>query len=121
MAEQTKLPPAFKELERFVEAWDQPSLTERYAQRLARPMEELSDFHGHMMARGKEIIAYLDAKKFSEYSQEDLRLARLMFALGPVAQAVEVYKTQKVPNTGATSFEFITETELTPGSALLKR
>jgi len=117
---QPKLPSAFGELERFVEKWDRPGTAARYAERVSSSMAELTDFHDHMMSRAQEIIAHLDRKKFAEYSDEDTRLARLMFAFAIAAQAVEVYKTQVVPDTGSARFEYVTETEITPNSVLMK-
>ena len=45
-----------------------------------------------------EIKTYLDAKDFVDYSEEDRRLARLVFAWVPVAEAVEVFKQPRVPD-----------------------
>src|SRR5262245_51441070 len=103
----SKLPPGFTELERFVDKWDRPGTQQRYAERVASSMGEMTDFHDHMMSRGAEIIRYLDTKEFVEYSDADTRLARLMFAFGIVAQAVEVYKSPIVPDTGSAAFEYV--------------
>jgi hypothetical protein len=92
------LPAQFSELIGFVDKWDRPGTNERYAQRLASSMAELEAFHGAVRKRLDEIKAYLDAKAFAEYSDADERLARLVFAWVPVAEAVEVFKQPRVPD-----------------------
>ena len=114
-----KLPTQFAELERFTDKWDLPDTNSRYRARLSSSLDELRDFHDAVLPRGKEIITYLDGKRFSQYSQGDLSLARLMFALAIVAQAVEIYKSVAVPDTGSASFNVMTTTELIRGSALM--
>lgn len=115
----TTLPAQFAELDRFVEQWDRPGTNERYAQRVAHSMADLQDFHKNLMARGEEIKSYLDSKPFSKYSEQDTCLARLMFAFSITAGAVEIYKTQVVPDTGTARFDCKVETELTPASPLM--
>lgn len=92
------IPEQFSELSRFTAAWDHPGTNERYAQRLASSIGELEDFHGALRARLPEIKIYLDGKDFADYSDEDRRLARLVFAWVIVAEAVEVFKQPRVPD-----------------------
>ena len=54
------LPPAFADLERFA-AWCLPTEAERYAKRLASPMDELQAFYDAAFPRLEEILAYLDS------------------------------------------------------------
>ena len=95
---ETSLPAPFGDLSRFVAKWDHPGTNERYAMRLASTMPELQDFHDAVLPRVEAIRAYLDAKSFDEYTDSDLRLARLVFAWVPVAEAVEVFKQPRVPH-----------------------
>ena len=92
------LPEQFSELSRFAEKWDHPGTNERYAERLATRIGELEEFHGALRARLPEIKTYLDGKAFSDYSEQDRLLARLVFAWVPVAEAVEVFKQPRVPD-----------------------
>ncbi|HLY56913.1 MAG TPA: hypothetical protein VKS60_15220 [Stellaceae bacterium] len=94
----TALPEPFSELSGFVEKWDLPGTNERYACRLSSSIRELEDFHGALRARLPEIKAYLDGKPFADYTEDDRRLARLVFAWVPVAEAVEVFKQPRVPD-----------------------
>jgi hypothetical protein len=92
------LPAQFAELQRFVAKWDKPGTAERYAVRLASTMEELQDFHDALLPRMAAIRAYLDAKSFDAYSDADRRLGRLAFAWISAAEAVEVFKQPRVPD-----------------------
>jgi hypothetical protein len=92
------LPTQFSELERFVAKWDVRGLNARYAIRLASKMEELQEFHDAVMPLLPKIKTYLDSKPLNDYSDEDRRLGRLMFAWVPAAAAVEVFKQPRVPD-----------------------
>src|SRR3984957_3141897 len=92
------LPAQFADLERFVAKWDKPGTAERYAVRLASTMEELQGFHGALLARMASIRAYLDAQSFDAYSDAVRRLGRLAFAWISAAEAVEVFKQPRVPD-----------------------
>jgi hypothetical protein len=92
------LPEQFAELQRFVAKWDKPGTAERYAVRLASTMEDLQDFHDALFQRMVTIRAYLDGKSFDAYSDADRRLGRLAFAWISAAEAVEVFKQPRVPD-----------------------
>jgi hypothetical protein len=92
------LPEQFADLLRFVAKWDKPGTAERYAVRLASTMEELQDFHDALLPRMAVIRAYLDGKSFDAYSDADRRLGRLAFAWISAAEAVEVFKQPRVPD-----------------------
>ena len=92
------LPEQFASLERFVAKWDKQGTAERYAVRLASTMEELQDFHDALLPRMADIRAYLDGKSFDAYSDADRRLGRLAFAWISAAEAVEVFKQPRVPD-----------------------
>jgi hypothetical protein len=90
------LPASFADLERFVLKWDKPGTNERYSERLASTMTELRDFHAAVRDRLTDIQAHLDPIPFAQYQEQDRRLARLVFAWVPVAEAVEVFKQPRV-------------------------
>lgn len=95
---QTSVPSPFAELARFIPKWDHADSNARYAERLSSNIGELEDFHAAVRDRLPEIKAYLDDKPFADYSEEDRLLARLVFAWVPVAEAVEVFKQPRVPD-----------------------
>jgi hypothetical protein len=92
------LPEQFADLQRFVPKWDKPGTAERYAVRLASTMEELQDFHDAILPRMAAIKAHLDSKSFSAFSDADRCLGRLAFAWISAAEAVEVFKQPRVPD-----------------------
>jgi hypothetical protein len=106
------LPPQFADLERFAQDWDLPGTNARYAKRLASRMEVMSSFFEAMMDRVEAVKAYLDSKSFGDYSDQDRRLARLMFAVGVVGPAVEIFRQPAVPDSAASAFVVVQEPEL---------
>jgi hypothetical protein len=92
------LPEQFADLERFVAKWDRQGTAERYTVRLASTMEELQDFHDALLPRMAGIRAHLDGKSFEAFSDADRRLGRLAFAWISAAEAVEVFKQPRVPD-----------------------
>ena len=95
---ETLLPSDFEHLTPYVEKWDLPGTNERYAERLGSSFDELQAFHQAIDQEFESIKAYLDAKSFADYDEGDRRLARLVFAWLPVAEAVEVFKQPRVPD-----------------------
>ncbi|MEM8563009.1 MAG: hypothetical protein AAGF57_12275 [Pseudomonadota bacterium] len=106
------LPSMFADLERFGDKWDLPDYNARYEARLTSSMDELTDFFETILNRIDAIKAYLDDIPLTEYSDEDKCLARLMFAFGVVGPAVEIFRTQRVPDSGATSFTMTLDTDI---------
>lgn len=98
MEQQNKLPKAFSELEPFVSQWSNARMADQYAARLASSMSEMQVFHDAMKPQIPAIRTYLDEIKFSDYSPADAALAHLLFGWVPVAEAVEVFKQVRVPD-----------------------
>ena len=92
------LPEHFADLQRLVAKWDRQGTAERYAVRLASTIEELQDFHDTILPRMPAIRAHLDGKSFKAYSDADRCLGRLAFAWISAAEAVEVFKQARVPD-----------------------
>jgi hypothetical protein len=105
------LPSAFASLERYAPIWDLPDTNARYAKRLESTLNDLKRFFEDMMARVNDIKTYLDTKSFADYTDQDRRLARLMFALGVVGPAVEMFKQPAVPDTASSTFLVLREWE----------
>ena len=106
------LPKQFSDLETYVDKWDLPDFNARYAVRLGSSMDELREFYGVMLARAEAIKTYLDQRAFDQYGEQDKRLARLMFAMGVVGPAVDIFRSPAVPDSGATSFDMVMDVEL---------
>jgi hypothetical protein len=95
---ETILPEQFADLQRFVAKWDRQGTAERYAVRLASTMDEMQDFHDAILPRMPAIRAHLDGKSFNAYLDADRCLGRLAFAWISAAEAVEVFKQPRVPD-----------------------
>src|SRR5581483_1704075 len=91
-----RLPDAFAELERFVDAWALPSETARSRKRLASTMDEIQAFYDAMLPKGEAILAHLaaagDPATDADLSEETRTLFRLMLSLAEVAPAVEIFR-----------------------------
>ena len=59
MAE-TLLPPEFADLEPFAATWCLATEPERFAQRMAVPMDEMQKFYDAVTARADEALTYCD-------------------------------------------------------------
>jgi hypothetical protein len=106
--ENAKLPTQFAELQVFVEKWHKPGMGEQYAERLNSSMAELQEFYNAVKPRVLEIREYLDGKAFANYTDGDRVLGRLAIAWVPVAEAVEVFKQARVPDSKI-YWEFVEE------------
>lgn len=107
-----RLPEQFAQLERFVDLWDLPDINTRYRQRLASSMEDMQEFNDAIVACAEDVKTYLDGMSFEDYSDEDRRLARLMFSFSIVAQSVQIYKQPAVPDAGNRMFDAVNELKL---------
>lgn len=104
----TKLPAQFADLEPFAD-WALPSERERYAKRLASTMDELQAFYDAAYPRLVESKEYLQQLSLDGISDEDKHLVWLFCALVTVSFPIEVWRQQRVPDSGASSFDAILE------------
>ncbi len=95
------LPQGFESLLPFVDQWGGlQSQTDRYLKRQASTMDELRRFHGASAPLLEKVFAHLDRFPFDEnLPDKEGRLFRLMLGLIEAAQAVEIFKTPRVPHT----------------------
>jgi hypothetical protein len=105
----TSLPQAFSELEPFVADWALATRAERYAARLDRPFPELIAFYDAIAPRGEEAIAYLDRLDLNALPDDATRLLRLLYSMILVSYAVNVFKQNRIPDSGAAFFEMVAE------------
>ena len=102
------LPPAFADLEPFA-AWCLPTEAERYAKRLASPMDELQAFYDAAFPRLEEMLAYLDSFDLDSLPDDAGRLLLLAYSLVNVSFPVEVWRQARVPDSGAASMDAVVE------------
>ena len=106
------LPQAFSELEPYVADWALATRAERYAARLDRPFDELVAFYDAIAPRAEEAIAYLDVLDINALSDEATRLLHLLYSMILVSYAVNIFKQNRIPDSGAAFFEMVAEPAL---------
>ena len=105
----TLLPEQFAELEPFVDMWSLASESERYAQRLGSTMDEMQTFYDAIVPRADEAMTYLEQFPLDALPDEALALLHLLYSMIQVSFPVEVWRQPRVPDTGAATFDCITE------------
>lgn len=105
----TLLPEQFAELEPFVDTWSLASESERYAQRLGSTMDEMQTFYDAIVPRADEAMTYLEQFPLDALPDEALALLHLLYSMIQVSFPVEVWRQPRVPDTGAATFDCITE------------
>src|SRR5215813_14841110 len=103
------LPRGFSDLEPLVADWALPTRAERYAARLDRPFPELVAFYDAVAPRAEEAIAYLDGLDINALPEDATRLLHLLYSMALVSYAVNVFKQNRIPDSGAAFFEMVAE------------
>jgi hypothetical protein len=103
------LPDGFSELETYVADWALPTRAERYAARLDRPFDELVAFYDAVAPRAEQAIAYLDGLDVNALPEDANRLLHLLYSMVLVSYAVNVFKQNRIPDSGAAFFEMVAE------------
>ena len=104
-----KLPDGFSELETYVADWALPTRAGRYAARLDRPFDDLVAFYDAVAPRAEEAVAYLDGLDINALPEDATRLLHLLYSLILVSYAVNVFKQNRIPDSGAAFFEMVAE------------
>ena len=103
------LPQAFSDLEPLVAAWALPTRAERYEARLSEPYDELVAFYDAIAPRAEEAIAYLNGLDINELPEDAERLLHLLYSMILVSYAVNVFKQNRIPDSGAAFFAMVAE------------
>ena len=103
------LPQAFSELEPYVADWALATRAERYAARLDRPFDELVAFYDAIAPRAEDAIAYLDGLDIDTLPADAARLLHMLYSMILVSYAVNVFKQNRIPDSGAAFFEMVAE------------
>ncbi len=107
-----QLPEGFTELEPWVEDWALATRAERYAARLDRPFDELVAFYDGIAPHAERAIAYLDARDINDLGPEATRLMHLLYSMILVSYAVNIFKQNRIPDSGAAFFDMVAEPAL---------
>jgi hypothetical protein len=103
------LPETFSELEPYVADWALATRAERYTARLERPFDDLVAFYDVIAPRAEEAISYLDGLDVNALPADATRLLRLLYSMILVSYAVNVFKQNRIPDSGAAFFEMVAE------------
>jgi hypothetical protein len=104
-----ELPEGFAELEPFVATWALPTRAERYAARLDQPFDDLVAFYDAVAPRAEEAVAYLDGLDINALPPDATRLLHMLYSMVLVSYAVNVFKQNRIPDSGAAFFEMVSE------------
>lgn len=103
------LPEQFCELDSYVARWSLSTRRQRYAARLDRPFDELTAFYDAVAPRAEEAVAYLDALDIDDLPEDATRLLHLLYSFVLVSYAVNVFKQNRIPDSGAAFFDMVAE------------
>ena len=103
------LPEQFSDLDGFVSTWALPTRQQRYAARLGQPFDELATFYDAVAPRAEEAVAYLDALDIDDLPEDATRLLHLLYSFILVSYAVNVFKQNRIPDSGAAFFDMVAE------------
>lgn len=104
-----QLPPAFSDLEPFVADWALPTRAQRYEARLSKPFDELVRFYDAVAPRAEEAIAYLNLLDIDDLPEDAAALLHMLYSMILVSYAVNVFKQNRIPDSGAAFFEMVAE------------
>jgi hypothetical protein len=102
------LPAEFADLEQFSD-WAVPTERARYAKRLSSTMDDLQEFYDAASARLEAGASYLEQFDMSAMPDDAKHLLWLFCSLVTVSFPVEVWRQPRVPDSGASSFDAVTE------------
>ncbi len=105
----THLPEAFSDLEPFVGDWSLPTRAQRYEARLSKPYDELVAFYDAIAPRAEEAVEYLNGLDIDALPDDAERLLHLLYSMILVSYAVNVFKQNRIPDSGAAFFDMVAE------------
>jgi hypothetical protein len=103
------LPPEFAELEPYAPTWCLATERERFAQRMATPMDEQQAFYDAFFPWAEEAIAYCDRFPLDELPEDAERLLQLLYSLIMVSFPVEAWRQPHIPDSGAAYLDLLIE------------
>jgi len=105
----TMLPAEFSDLEPFATTWCLATESERFAQRLAVPMEEMQSFYDAITPRYEEAMAYCDKFPLDDMPEDAVNLMHLLYSMIMVSFPVEAWRQPHIPDSGAAYLDLIVE------------
>jgi hypothetical protein len=105
----TMLPAEFADLEPFAATWCLSTESERFAQRLAVPMDEMQAFYDAITPRFEEAMTYCDTFSLDDMPETAVNLMHLLYSMIMVSFPVECWGQGPVPDTGAAYLDLLVE------------
>ncbi|MES2492237.1 MAG: hypothetical protein V4579_03030 [Pseudomonadota bacterium] len=94
-----RLPPAFAELQGFVDHWARATTNKRVAARSVLSQSDIRTFYDAMVPRLNEAIDYIDSVGLHSLTPEAETLTRLVLGLGQASIAIEIHGAPIKPGT----------------------
>ena len=101
-------PPEFADLEPYAD-WALRTEGERYAKRLSSSMDELQTFYDAALPRLEDAIAHCDRHELAALPEDVERLLWLCYSLVNASFPIEVWRQQRVPDSGVASMDVVVE------------
>jgi hypothetical protein len=105
----TMLPAEFSDLEPFAATWCLATESERFAQRLTVPMDDMQAFYDAITPRYEEAMAYCDKFPLDDMPEDAVNLMHLLYSMIMVSFPVECWGQGPVPDTGAAYLDLLVE------------
>jgi hypothetical protein len=106
---ETLLPAEFNDLEPFAATWCLATEPERFAQRLATPMDEIQAFYDAITPRAEAAITYCDSFPLDDMTEEARNLLHLLYSMVMASFPVECWSQQRVPDSGPAYLDLLVE------------
>jgi hypothetical protein len=103
-----KLPTEFADLEPFSD-WCLDSEPQRFRKRMTSSMAEMQAFYDAITPRAEEAIAYCDKFPLDDLPEDVTNLMHLVYSMIMVSFPVECWKQPRVPDSGASSLDCVSE------------
>jgi hypothetical protein len=101
---ETRLPDAFADLERFASTWCLPTEQQRYDQRLASAMPDLTGFYEATFPRYGDARKHLDAFPLQRLPERERNLLHLLYSFISVSLAIDMWQQPGVVDSGNACF-----------------
>jgi enoyl-CoA hydratase/carnithine racemase len=82
---------------------------QRYEARLSKPYDDLVLFYDAAAPRAEAAIAYLNGLDINELPPDAERLLQLLYSMILISHAVNVFKQNRIPDSGAAFFDMVAE------------
>jgi hypothetical protein len=103
------LPAQFADLEPFATTWCLATEPERFARRLATPMDDMQAFYDAVTPRAEEAISYCDGFPLDDMPDEARNLLHLLYSMVMASFPVECWGQQRVPDSGPAYLDLLVE------------